>query len=229
MAMAASGATARLRILVVGDHAVGKTSFVKMLCGETPSPSERSTVGANLMAALIPVGGAPAIVEFVDVGGHEDNASARDVYFVDYDGADSPPCRVPTLHMPILRFLAPAGVMLVMEEKQRDMIADVVQRWIDELEAAHTARGERPRNAPVALVCTKMDTAIQDDHHPSSPTLAELVEGLPSLARDVPVIAASAVTKWWDQTALRSFFDSALRDRPARSTDEALWDDVIEP
>ncbi|KAJ1641483.1 P-loop containing nucleoside triphosphate hydrolase protein [Pavlovales sp. CCMP2436] len=77
----------RVRLLVVGDAGVGKSSLVHLLCRGAVLRGGSATVGCDVDAKLHAHHGVSHFVEFVEVGGAEKYRAARSVFFMQrFDG-----------------------------------------------------------------------------------------------------------------------------------------------
>jgi hypothetical protein len=77
----------RVRLLVVGDAGVGKSSFVHLVCHGAVLRSATATVGCGVDAKLHGHAGVSYYVEFVEIGGAEKWRVARSVFFMQrFDG-----------------------------------------------------------------------------------------------------------------------------------------------
>lgn len=77
----------RVRLLVVGDAGVGKSSLIHLACHGAVLRGATSTVGCHVDAKLHSYYGTSFFVEFVEVGGAEKFRSARSVFFMQrFDG-----------------------------------------------------------------------------------------------------------------------------------------------
>ncbi len=75
-----------VRVLVVGDAGVGKTSLVHLLCRGEVAKKVSYTVGAELDVAVHALPGKAVFVEYVDVGGSSAFEHSRRVWFRGFDG-----------------------------------------------------------------------------------------------------------------------------------------------
>ncbi|KAG7397624.1 Rab-like protein 3 [Phytophthora boehmeriae] len=87
--------TPSVRVLVVGDSGVGKTTLLQALCrvhslGESPQDKSQSlwTTGCDVHVLLRPAGpaGRDVFVEFLDVGGHRQYERSRTAFYHDVHG-----------------------------------------------------------------------------------------------------------------------------------------------
>jgi hypothetical protein len=77
----------RVRLLVVGDAGVGKSSLVHLICHGAVLRGGGATVGCDVDAKLHAHHGVSYFVEFVEVGGAEKYRAARSVFFMQrFDG-----------------------------------------------------------------------------------------------------------------------------------------------
>ena len=70
-----------MRVLVVGDSGVGKTSVVHMLAERSALTSPAWTVGCATSVQQYEQGGGPVFVEFLDVGGQKKYEFSRQVFY----------------------------------------------------------------------------------------------------------------------------------------------------
>lgn len=78
--------TPTIRVLVVGDSGVGKTSLVHQLTHSKPQPSTSWTVGCDVQILPFEVERQPYFVEFWDVGGSPRYSASRSTFYHDFDG-----------------------------------------------------------------------------------------------------------------------------------------------
>jgi hypothetical protein len=77
-----------LRVLVLGDHASGKSSLIHWLeHGGPPKRPPRPTVGCavSVLESFSEDSGAPFVVDLREVGGHDSFTAARAVFYRDFD------------------------------------------------------------------------------------------------------------------------------------------------
>lgn len=102
-----------LRVLVVGDHGSGKSTLIHGLeTGGPPNRAPRPTVGCSIRIIQSFGGGSEDdfLVELREVGGHPSFASARAVFYRDFD-----------------------AVICMFDASSSDMKVSPVKSWIDEL------------------------------------------------------------------------------------------------
>jgi Rab-like protein 3 len=75
-----------VRVLVLGDAGVGKTSFVHLLCHGEVAKKTSYTVGAEVDVAVHSMPGKAVFVELVDVGGSSAFEHSRHVWYRAFDG-----------------------------------------------------------------------------------------------------------------------------------------------
>eukprot|EP00164_Ancoracysta_twista_P001138 GFYU01001491.1.p1 GENE.GFYU01001491.1~~GFYU01001491.1.p1 ORF type:complete len:284 (+),score=38.68 GFYU01001491.1:187-1038(+) len=76
----------RVRLLVVGDSAVGKTSLVHYLCTEEPMPASSWTIGCDLDVKMHSFKDRNYFIEFYDVGGYAGYEITRDIFYNNVHG-----------------------------------------------------------------------------------------------------------------------------------------------
>ena len=75
-----------LRILVLGDSGVGKTSLVRALCSQNNCCSTTPTVGCYADVACVSEGGRERYIEYWDVGGQRSyDAPSRSIFYTCID------------------------------------------------------------------------------------------------------------------------------------------------
>lgn len=145
--MAAEGPAATVRVLVVGNHGVGKSSLVAMLrSGEAGASATGVTTGCDAQVAVLrSASGVELLVEFLEVGGHSAFEPIADVFMsFAFDGAwplavDDPsfpwepvvgphPPRFPP-SLPSLARSRAAGVLVVFDGSDPPSLAETLWKW----------------------------------------------------------------------------------------------------
>ncbi len=126
-----------VRILLVGDGAVGKTSLVKGLLGEPFDPNESQTHGINIRQWQVEAGGRDILGHFWDFGGqeimhatHQFFLSRRSVYVLVLDGRKDE--KTETWLKTIESFGGDSPVMVVLNKTDENPGFDVNRRFLQQ-------------------------------------------------------------------------------------------------
>ncbi|PRP87110.1 hypothetical protein PROFUN_01372 [Planoprotostelium fungivorum] len=76
----------RVRILVLGDSGVGKTSLVHLVCHESVNERPPQTIGVNVELMIHEYNDKPYIIEFFDVGGSARYEMSRSTFYQNING-----------------------------------------------------------------------------------------------------------------------------------------------
>jgi len=76
----------KVRILVVGDMSVGKTSLVNLICEGKVLQNPNWTIGCKAEVKLHDYKGKPFFVEFLDVGGSPKHENSRSIFYSQFNG-----------------------------------------------------------------------------------------------------------------------------------------------
>merc|ERR1711907_280370 len=132
-----------VRILVVGETGIGKTSLIQLLCFGKSGSAAPHTVGCSCEVKLHEYDEAkPVFLEFIDVGGSQKHQRCRHLFFYDFD-----------------------AIMLVHDLTNRKS-QQALDRWLAEIEEAYVAAGCNGSESEVASF-VRVERHDSTDHIPS--------------------------------------------------------------
>ena len=136
-----------LKVVMVGDVSVGKTSIVTRFTSNKFSENVSQTIGASCLFRELEVGGTPVKFSVWDTAGQEIYHSMVPVYF-----------------------RQAAAVILTYDISNKDTLK-AVQKWIDQI------KGHAPAEVVVALVGNKSDLLESDDESDDAKDVALMIDG----------------------------------------------------
>jgi len=130
----------RVRILVVGDAGVGKSSLVTRVCGLPPRDNIPSTIGCAFQISSSSIRGQRWFIEFFDLAGSSRYAESRSVF---YSGNKA------------------HGIMFVYDLENRRSFRNI-RKWIEELTPDY---GDNAGGFAVPALCVgcKVDSICAKD------------------------------------------------------------------
>ncbi|MFW9996128.1 MAG: GTP-binding protein [Candidatus Odinarchaeota archaeon] len=159
-----------MKICLMGDGAVGKTSLKERYMGDSFTSNYLQTIGADFAVKQIKMDGRSITFQLWDLAGQERFKSVRNLYYAGTHGG-----------------------LLLFDVTRRDSF-DNTRKWIDEFKM-HV----RKKGRPVFLIGNKIDLRKEgNDNHITEEEAVELAEELVTLLSDpsvaIPYFETSALT-----------------------------------